>query len=64
MPYNYEYLSVEKQISYLQQQIENKEFRIFELELADQDDPQIIQDLSDVNEDITALKAKLSELEE
>lgn len=64
MPYNYEYLSVEKQISYLQQQIENKELRIFELELADQDDPQIIQDLSDVNEDITALKAKLSELEE
>lgn len=64
MPYNYEYLSVEKQINYLQQQIENKELRIFELELADQDDPQIIQDLSDVNEDITALKAKLSELEE
>jgi hypothetical protein len=64
MPYNYEYLSVEKQISYLQQQIENKELRIFELELADQDDPQIIQDLSDVEDDITALKAKLTELEE
>lgn len=64
MPYDYEYLSVDKQINYLKKQIENKELRIFELELADQEDVQIIQDLADVSADITALKSKLSELEE
>lgn len=64
MPYDYEYLSVDKQINYLEKQIENKELRIFELELADQEDMQIIQDLADASADITALKAKLSELEE
>jgi len=64
MPYDYEYLSVEKQISYLQQQIENKELRIFELELADQEDSAVIAELQDCTDSIATLKAKIAELEE
>lgn len=64
MPYDYEYLSVDKRILLLQQQIEAKEERLFELELADQDDVGIQEDISRNTDDITALKAKLSELEE
>lgn len=63
MPYEYEYLSVEKQISFLQQQIENKELRIFELELANQEDAAVIAELQDCQNSITALKAKIVELE-
>ena len=64
MPYDYEYLSVDKRILLLQRQIELKEERLFELELADQDDIGIQEDISKNTNEITALKAKLSELEE
>ena len=64
MPYEYEYLSVDKRIQFLQLQIENKEQRIFELELANQEDTAVIAELQDCEDSITALKSKLSELEE
>ena len=44
MSYNYEYLSDDKKITYLIKQIEIKEERLFELELADQEDAGIIAD--------------------
>ncbi len=64
MPYEYEYLSVDKRISLLQQQIEMKEERLFELEMADQENSAIQQEITEVTDSITALKNKLSELEE
>tara|TARA_Y100001972_G_C7489558_1_gene248404 strand:+ start:106 stop:300 length:195 start_codon:yes stop_codon:yes gene_type:complete len=64
MSYNYEFLTNEKKISYLQQQIEQKEERMFELELADQEDPGIIGDTEVVTAELASLKSKLAELEE
>jgi polyhydroxyalkanoate synthesis regulator phasin len=64
MPYEYEYLSVDKRIILLQQQIEMKEERLFELEMADQENTAIQQEITEVTDSITALKVKLSELEE
>ena len=63
MSYNYEYLSDEKKISYLIKQIEVKEERLFELELADQEDAGIIADTEVVTSELANLKAKLAELE-
>ena len=64
MSYNYEYLSDEKKISYLIKQIEVKEERLFELEIADQEDAGIIADTEVVTSELANLKAKLAELEE
>ena len=64
MPYNYEYLTVEQRIALLKQLIQSQEERIFELELADQEDIGIIADLEVATSNIADLKAKLSELEE
>ncbi len=64
MSYNYEYLSDEKKISYLIKQIEVKEERLFELEIADQEDAGIIADTEVVTSELATLKAKLAELEE
>lgn len=63
MSYNYEYLSDEKKISYLIKQIEVKEERLFELEIADQEDAGIIADTEVVTSELANLKAKLAELE-
>lgn len=63
MSYNYEYLSDEKKISYLIKQIEVKEERLFELEIADQEDVGIIADTEVVTSELATLKAKLAELE-
>lgn len=63
MSYNYEYLSDDKKITYLINQIELKEERLFELELADQEDAGIIADTEVVTSELAALKAKLAELE-
>ena len=63
MSYNYEYLSDEKKISYLIKQIEVKEERLFELEIADQEDAGIIADTEVVTCELANLKAKLAELE-
>tara|TARA_Y100000114_G_C11582242_1_gene241635 strand:- start:301 stop:495 length:195 start_codon:yes stop_codon:yes gene_type:complete len=63
MSYNYEYLSDEKKISYLIKQIEVKEERLFELEIADQEDVGIIADTEVVTSELANLKAKLAELE-
>lgn len=63
MSYNYEYLSDDKKITYLINQIELKEERLFELELADQEDAGIIADTEVVTSELATLKAKLSELE-
>lgn len=63
MSYNYEYLSDEKKISYLIKQIEIKEERLFELEIADQEDVGIIADTEVVTSELANLKAKLAELE-
>ena len=63
MSYNYEYLSDEKKISYLIKQIEIKEERLFELEIADQEDAGIIADTEVVTSELANLKAKLAELE-
>lgn len=63
MSYNYEYLSDEKKIIYLINQIERKEERLFELSLADQEDPGIIGDTEVVTSELANLKAKLAELE-
>ena len=64
MSYNYEYLSDDKKITYLIKQIEIKEERLFELELADQEDPWIFGDTEVVTGELSNLKAKLAELEE
>ena len=64
MSYNYEYLSDDKKITYLINQIELKEERLFELELADQEDAGIIADTEVVTGELSNLKAKLAELEE
>ena len=64
MSYNYEYLSDDKKITYLINQIELKEERLFELELADQEDAGIIADTEVVTSELANLKAKLAELEE
>ena len=63
MSYNYEYLSDDKKITYLIKQIEIKEERSFELELADQEDAGIIADTEVVTSELANLKAKLAELE-
>jgi hypothetical protein len=63
MSYTYQYLSDEKKISYLQKQIENKEERLFELEMADQEDVGIIADTAAVTSELNKLKDKLTELE-
>ena len=63
MSYNYEYLSDDKKITYLIKQIEIKEERLFELELADQEDAGIIADTEVVTSELSTLKAKLAELE-
>ena len=63
MSYNYEYLSDDKKITYLMNQIERKEERLFELELADQEDAGIIGDTEVVTSELATLKAKLAELE-
>ena len=63
MSYNYEYLSDDKKITYLIKQIEIKEERLFELELADQEDAGIIADTEVVTSELANLKAKLAELE-
>ena len=63
MSYNYEYLSDEKKISYLIKQIEVKEERLFELEIADQEDAGIIADTEVVTSELANLKAKLAVLE-
>ena len=63
MPYNYEYLTTEQRIALLRQLIQNQEERIFELELADQEDVGIIADLEVATTYIADLKTKLSELE-
>jgi hypothetical protein len=64
MSYTYQYLSDEKKISYLQKQIEIKEERLFELEMADQEDAGIIADTAATTSEINTMKAKLTELEE
>ena len=64
MSYNYEYLSDDKKITYLINQIERKEERLFELSLADQEDSGIIGDTEVVTKELTNLKNKLAELEE
>ena len=64
MSYTYQYLSDEKKISYLQKQIEIKEERLFELEMADQEDAGIIDDTAATTSEINTMKAKLTELEE
>lgn len=63
MPYNYEYLTIEQRIALLKQLIQNQEERIFELELADQEDVGIIADLELATSNVADLKAKLIELE-
>ena len=63
MSYNYEYLSDDKKITYLIKQIKIKEERLFELELADQEDAGIIADTEVVTSELATLKAKLAELE-
>ena len=63
MSYNYEYLSDDKKITYLIKQIEIKEERLFELELADQEDAGIIADTEVVTSELVSMKAKLAELE-
>ena len=63
MSYNYEYLSDDKKITYLIKQIEIKEERLFELELADQEYAGIIADTEVVTSELATLKAKLAELE-
>ena len=63
MSYNYEYLSDDKKITYLIKQIEIKEERLFELEIADQEDVGIIADTEVVTSELANLKAKLAELE-
>ena len=63
MSYNYEYLSDDKKITYLIKHIEIKEERLFELEIADQEDAGIIADTEVVTSELANLKAKLAELE-
>ena len=63
MSYSYEYLSDEKKIAYLKKQLEYKEERLFELELADQEDAGIIADKESVMQEITTMKSKLAEIE-
>ncbi len=63
MSYTYQYLSDDKKILYLQKQLEVKEERLFELEMADQEDVGIIADTAAVTSEITTMKAKLAELE-
>lgn len=63
MPYTYEYLTNEEQISLIQAKLKNAEERMLELELADQDDVGIQADITDITATITSLKAKLTELE-
>ena len=64
MPYTYEYLTNEEQISLIQAKLKNAEERMLELELADQDDVGIQADITDITATITSLKAKLTELED
>tara|TARA_A100001201_G_C4065259_1_gene193961 strand:- start:611 stop:805 length:195 start_codon:yes stop_codon:yes gene_type:complete len=63
MPHTYEYLTNDEQIAYVQARLKKEEERMFELELADQDDVGIQSDITTVNQSITNLKAKLTELE-
>ena len=63
MPHTYEYLTTDEQIAYIQARLKNEEERMLELELADQDDVGIQADITTVNQSITKLKAKLTELE-
>ena len=53
-----------KKISYLIKQIEIKEERLFELEMAAQEDAGIIADTAATTSEINTMKAKLTELEE
>jgi hypothetical protein len=62
MPYTYEYLSNEDQISFVQARIKSEEERIFEMELSNTDGEHD-DEIAEVTSRITDLKAKLSELE-
>jgi hypothetical protein len=62
MPYTYEYLSNEDQISFVQARIKNEEERIFEMELSNTDGVHDTE-IAEVTARITDLKAKLTELE-
>jgi hypothetical protein len=62
MPYTYEYLSNEDQISFVQARIKSEEERIFEMELSNTDGEHD-DEIAEVTLRITDLKAKLSELE-
>ena len=63
MPHTYEYLTNDEQIAYVQARLKSEEERMFELELADQEDVGIQADITTVNNSITKLKAKLFELQ-
>ena len=62
MPYTYEYLSNDDQISFVQARIKNEEERIFEMELSNTDGVHDTE-ISEVTARITDLKAKLTELQ-
>ena len=62
MPYTYEYLSNDDQISFVQARIKNEEERIFEMELSNPDGVHDTE-IAEVTARITDLKAKLTELE-
>jgi hypothetical protein len=62
MPYTYEYLSNDDQISFVQARIKNEEERIFEMELSNTDGVHDAE-IAEVTARITDLKAKLTELE-
>lgn len=63
MPYTYEYLSNEDQITFVQARIKNEEERIFEMELSNTDGQHDVE-IAEVSSRITDLKAKLVELQE
>jgi len=63
MPYTYEYLSNDDQISFVQARIKSEEERIFEMELSNADGDHD-NEIAIITARITDLKAKLTELQE
>lgn len=62
MSYNYQYLSTEDQIAFVQARIKSEEERIFEMELSNADGGHD-NEIAIITARITDLKVKLTELE-
>jgi len=62
MSYNYQYLSTEDQIAFVQARIKSEEERIFEMELSNADGGHD-NEIDIITARITDLKVKLTELE-